>query len=137
MLRRWSQYLNRCVSALASDVVEALGARISFSLELIMVNLEGGRYIGPILPVSLTDFVAGWWSTGRGDPKSGGGSSNCSGGGNKKPFPKVDSTWEPAGVRASYDTRLPSLYLRDEENLQSVMEGSVLPILHGHIICKN
>ena len=57
--RRWSQYLNRCVAELALEVVEALGVGVPFSLEPILVDLEGGRYIGPILPASLADLVTG------------------------------------------------------------------------------
>ena len=57
--RRWSQYLNRCVAASASEVEEALGASVPFSLEPILVELEGGRYIGPILPAALADLVSG------------------------------------------------------------------------------
>ena len=51
--RRWSQYLDRCVAVSASEVEEAPGASVPFSLEPILVELEGGRYIGPILPASL------------------------------------------------------------------------------------
>ena len=36
---RWRQYLNRCVAALASEVVGALGVSVPFSLEPIMVEL--------------------------------------------------------------------------------------------------
>ena len=32
VLRRWSQYLNRCVAALDSEVEEAPGASVPFSL---------------------------------------------------------------------------------------------------------
>ena len=56
--RRRSQYLNRCVAASASEVEEAPGASAPFSLEPILVELEGGRYNGPILPASLADLVA-------------------------------------------------------------------------------
>ena len=56
--RRWSQYLNRCVAALASEVVKEPGASVPFYLEPILVELEGGRYIGPTLPASLADLVA-------------------------------------------------------------------------------
>ena len=43
--RRWSQYLNRCVAASASEVEEAPGASDPFSLKPILVELEGGSYI--------------------------------------------------------------------------------------------
>ena len=57
--QRWSQYINRCVAASASEVVEAPGASIPFSLEPIMVVLEEGRYVGPILPGPLADLLTG------------------------------------------------------------------------------
>ena len=65
-LRRWIQCINRCVDVLDSEVVEAPGGRVPFFLEPILVELEGGRYIEPILPTSLADLVAGRWSEGDG-----------------------------------------------------------------------
>ena len=41
-----------------------------------MVDLEGGRYIGLVLPVSLDELIAGRRSLGGGAPKSGGGGTN-------------------------------------------------------------
>ena len=41
VLRRWSQYLNRHVAALALEVEKALGASVPFSLKPILINLEG------------------------------------------------------------------------------------------------
>ena len=73
------QYLNRFVAALNSEVVEAPWGSIPFSLEPILVNLKEGRYIGPILPVSLFDLVTGRRPSGGGDPKSGGGGGGDSG----------------------------------------------------------
>ena len=48
VLRRWSHYLNRCVAELASEVEEAPGASIPFSLEPILVDLlkEGDQQMG-------------------------------------------------------------------------------------------
>ena len=40
--RRWSQYLNRCVYAWDSEVLEAPGVSIPFFPEPIMVDMEGG-----------------------------------------------------------------------------------------------
>ena len=53
---QWSIYLNSCVAELASEAIEAPGANIPFSLETILVDLEGGgamwdRY-----------FRAHWWT---------------------------------------------------------------------------
>ena len=70
------------MAASASKVVEVPGDRVPFSLEIILVDMEGGRYIGPILPVSLADLLTGRRLAGRGAPKSGGGGSNGGGGGN-------------------------------------------------------
>ena len=67
-------------------MVELPGDRVPFSLETILVDLEGGRYIGPILPVSLANLLTGRRLAGGGTPKSGGGGSNGGGGGNKKFF---------------------------------------------------
>ena len=92
VLRRWSHYLNRCVAASASEVVEALGASVPFSLKPILVDLEGGHYIGPILPASLDDVVTGRRPTGGSAPKSGGGGGG-SGSGKKYPRPM----WRPRG----------------------------------------
>ena len=55
---RWSQYLNRCVAASDLEVEEAPGSSVPFYLEPILVDLEGGRYIGPILPAALADLVS-------------------------------------------------------------------------------
>ena len=73
------------------------GGSIPFSLEPILVDLEEGRYIVPILSVSMADLVAGKRSADGGAPKIGGGRSNSGGGGgggNKKPLPKMASTVE-------------------------------------------
>ena len=88
--QRWSQYINRCVSASAYEVVEALGSSIPFSLKPILANMEGGHYIGPILSVSLADLASGRRSAGRSAPNIGG--SNDGGGETKKLSPKVAAT---------------------------------------------
>ena len=59
VLQRCIQYLNRCVATLASEVVKAPGARVPFSLDPIMVNLQGVYYVGPTLPGPLVDLLAG------------------------------------------------------------------------------
>ena len=86
--RQWSLYLNRCVAALVPESLDALGSNVPFSLKPIMVKLEGGRYIVPILPTSLSELVAntdgrGGDSVSRGGGGGGGGrdgsgSSGCS-----------------------------------------------------------
>ena len=134
--RRWSQYLNMCVAASASEVVEAPGCSVPFSLKPIMFKLEGGHYIGPTPPVSLANLVSGKRSAGGGAPKSGGGSGSGSSG-NKKLLPKMDTTGGPARVQARYDAHLTSLYLYDGKKLRSILAGSVLPTLHRDVFCKN
>ena len=57
--RRWSLYLNRCVAELASDEFEAPGANIPFFLKPILVEIEGGHYVGPILIGPLVDLLEG------------------------------------------------------------------------------
>ena len=147
----WTPYLNRCMVDSASEVVEALGGSVPFSLEPRLVEMEGRRYTSPILPVSLAELVLGRRSAGGVAPKSGGGSSNgggtggtggtgdggSGGGGNKKTSPKVDAMGGDARVRARYDVHLPSLSLHDGENSRSILAGAVLPTLHGHVLCKN
>ena len=39
MLRRWSQYLNRCVATSYLEVAEASGASAPFSLKPILVKM--------------------------------------------------------------------------------------------------
>ena len=58
-MRQWSQYLNRCVAASDSEVTKAPRASTPFSLEPILVDLEGGRYTSLIIPISLANLVAG------------------------------------------------------------------------------
>ena len=60
VLWRLSQYLNRCVAALASEVEEAPGASTPFSLKPLLVEMEGGHYTVPIIPAALVNLVAGW-----------------------------------------------------------------------------
>ena len=112
--RRWSHYLNRCVTALASEVEEAPGASVPFSLKPILVELEGGRYTVPILPAPLADLVAGRRPAGGSAPKGGGGGDG--GGVSKKPLPMVAATGGSAQVRVRYDAHLPSLSLQEGDN---------------------
>ena len=83
--RQWSQYLNRCMAASASKVVEDPGISAPFSLEPIMVELGGGRYIHPILPIYLTNLVAvGRRSASGGTTRGGGGRRSSSGGNGRR-----------------------------------------------------
>ena len=79
VLWRWSLYLNRCVAASASESLDAPGCQVPFSLEPILAELEGGRYVGTILPPALVDLVSR--ANGRGGGGGGGGGGGSSGGG--------------------------------------------------------
>ena len=115
--------------------VEAPGASVPLSLEPILVDMEGGRYISPIRPSYLVDLSAGRWSVGGGSPQSGVRNSGSSV--NNKPLPKMDATGGPEQVRVRYDVHLPSLSLRDGENSRSNLVGAFLPTPHSHVLCKN
>ena len=52
------------LAALESEVVEAPGASVSFSIKQILVELEGGHYVGPTLPGPLAYLLVGRWATG-------------------------------------------------------------------------
>ena len=79
MSQQWILYLNRCVAASATEALEAPGVNTPFFLESILVDLEGGRYVGPILPIQLTDLVSGG-GRGGGGAKGNGGKGGGGGG---------------------------------------------------------
>ena len=147
MLRRWILYLNRCAAASASESLGATGCWVPFSLEPIMDELEGGQYSGPILSIALGYLVSR--AIGRGDGGGGGGGGGGSGGGGggggggdgdggngsaKKR--KSSTTGGYAMVWMRYDTHLPALYLWGGENSRSILADTVLPTLHGAVLCK-
>ena len=72
-------YLNRCVAVSASESLDALGCQVPFSLKPILADLQGGQYVGPILPTALGDLV--YRARGRGDGDRGGGGGSGSSGG--------------------------------------------------------
>ena len=41
-----------------SEALEAPGANVPFSLDPILVKLEGGRFVGTILPMHIADLVS-------------------------------------------------------------------------------
>ena len=57
--RWWSLYLNRCVSTSLSEVHEAPRAMEPLTLDPILLDMEGGRYVRPILLGLFVDLVAG------------------------------------------------------------------------------
>ena len=117
-----------CVTASSSGFLEALGANTPFLLEPILLDLEGGHYMGLILPESLTCLLGG-----QRTPNSGGSSGSSS----VKNF-KGQRLWGGgARVQVRYDAHLPVLYLRDGENLRTLLAGTVLPTLNGQVFCEN
>ena len=118
---------------------EAPGDRVPFSLEPILVEMEGRRYTGPILPASLADLITGRQSAGGSAPKgvSGGGGRGGGGVSTKKTLPMVAASGGSTRVRVRYDMNLYPISLRDGENLRSILTGAVLPTLRGHVLCKN
>ena len=64
-------------------MVEAPGDSAPISLKPILVDMEGGCYIRPILTTYLADLISGRRQVGGGA---------TSGGGNKKLMPKVGAT---------------------------------------------
>ena len=73
------------------EVEEAPGGSVPFSLKPIMFELEGGRYISPILPASLDDLLVGRRPAG-GSASKGGSGGDGSSGVSKKPLPVVAAT---------------------------------------------
>ena len=79
--RLCSLYLNRCVTASSSEDVGAPGSTVPFLLEPILLELEGGRYVGPLFPLPLAELVSrrrggngcNCGSVGTGDGGSSGG----------------------------------------------------------------
>ena len=72
--QRWILYLNMCVNVLVSESLDALGCYTPLSVDIILVELEGGRYMGPILSASLRDLFHK--TGGRGDCGGGGGATS-------------------------------------------------------------
>ena len=71
--RRWSPYLNRCVTASSSEDVGAPGTIVPFFLEPILLKIEGGSYVGPIVLATLVELVRGIHVCGGGGRISRGG----------------------------------------------------------------
>ena len=119
---RWSLYLNRCVAALALEALDAPGAKTLFTLETTLLEMEGRNYIIPIQSRSLSDILAGRRPSSI-DSRGGIGTKGASVG----------------AVRecVSYNAHLTALFLQDEENLRTLLAGTLLPTLQGHVICKN
>ena len=63
------------MAASESDSLDAPGCSAPFSLEPILADLKGGRYIGPILPASLRDLVSKTGGRCGGNGGGGGGAT--------------------------------------------------------------
>ena len=75
----WSLYLTSCVATLASEALVAPGSSVPFLIEPTLVDIDGGRYVGPIFLVPLADLLPGQSMVGGGGNGGGG-----SGGGGRK-----------------------------------------------------
>ena len=131
MSRRWSLYLNRCVAVSASESLDAPGCLAPFSLDPILADLEGGRYLRLILPMALGDLVSR--SSGRGSGGGGGSGGDIGATSEKR---KYLTTEGDTRVQVRYDAHLPALSLWDRENSPSILAGMVLPTLQGVVLCK-
>ena len=133
MSQQWSLYPNRYVAALASESMEVLVPHVHLSLNPILAKLEGGRYVGPIIPKSLEYLVHETGSRG-GSGGSIGGSSDSGGATSKK---RKASPTGDARMWVRYDAHLPALSLWDRENSCYILVGTVLQTLHAAVLCKN
>ena len=68
----WSLYLNRCVAVLESEALEAPGDNVPFTLDPILLELEVGRYVRPVLPGTLSDILVGRRPVGSSGSRGGG-----------------------------------------------------------------
>ena len=76
-------------------------------------------------------------ASGRGGGGSGSSGGCGSGGSATAKKRKSSTTGVDMRVRVRYDAHLPALSLWDRENSCSILEGTVLPTLHGAVLCKN
>ena len=97
------------------------------SLETIILELEGGRYVGPIILGALGYLVAGRCVIGVGRNGGSGRVSGSNGGGKGddrgRSGDKSGTSGGGARVQVHYDTHLPSLSQRDRDNLRTLMAG--------------
>ena len=81
---RWILYLKRCVAVSASEDLEVLGTTVIFTLYPILLKMEGGSYVGPLIPGNIMNLLSeqrSGGSRGGGGSISSGGISSGSGGG--------------------------------------------------------
>ena len=155
---QWSLCLNRCITLSSSEDVGAAGATMPFSLEPIFLELEGGRYVEPLLPLTLPlaelvsrihgggggNSVGGGTGGGGGNMKGGNG-EGCVSGGSGRNGDRGNSRGDRCGgggagsntrLQSLYDVHLPALSLRDREKSHNILAGTALPTVYDHVICK-
>ena len=151
-------YLNWCVVVASSKDVGAPGETVPLSLEHILLDMEGGRYVGALLLSTLAELVSGRRG-GVGGSSGGGGNSNINSesliigvgsggsggdGGSGSEGKSGGAGWRGASegtgvargalrVRVRYEEHLPILSLRDRENSHIILAGTVLPTVQGHV----
>ena len=116
------------------------------------MQLEGGRYVGLILLGPLVDILAGCRPGSVGDSSSDGGGGLRSvgkgsvrdrdlgsGDGEAAKTLQVGAYGGGGGTRAQvhYSAQLLALSLQDGDNFHTLLMGTVLPILHNRVLCKN
>ena len=135
-----------CMIASSSKDVGAIGATVPFSVELILIELEGRRYVGPLLSVIMTYLVSGRRGngisssvdsvnrSGSGGGSSRGGRSNGGGGNGGSSGGAVQSdagtgtggVGGAARVQVHYEAYLPALSLWDKEQSHTILAGMFL-----------
>ena len=161
--RWWSLYLNRCVTESSLEDVGQSVATVPFLLDPILLDMEGGWYAVRLLPDPLVDLVSGRCGGGGGNGSGGGGGTigggkryRCGGGGRGGRGGRGGSGDRGRGGGAGqggasgrgglarstarmwvhYDAHLPSMSLRYRENLCTILAGTVIPTVQGHILSK-
>ena len=135
-------YLNRCVMESSSEDVGGSGATVPFLVEPILLDLEGGRYLGPLLPGILAELVSGR-RIGSGGGGSGGDSGGGINGGRDGGVGQGSGGVGSGGargaktVRVRYEAHLTALSLWYRENARIIMAGTVLRTVQVHVICNN
>ena len=115
----------------ASEALEAPGGNIPFSLEPVMVDLEGGAYVGSILPIQLADLVSGGGRGGGSGKENGIKHSGGSGGGSGASSAekrKTNTSEREASVRLRYDAHhMAAFSLQDGDNSSMHQSGRGVP----------
>ena len=139
VLRRCSTNLIRCLAVSSSEDMGAPGETVPFSLEPILLELEVGRYVGPLIPTILTEMFSGRCDgvSSSGGSNSGSYSGSDSGirgggsGGNGRGAGWSGASTGTVGaggtMRVHYEAHLPELSLWYRENLRTILTGVVLP----------